>query len=135
MFTIESSIYSLFFKIDFSINTVSQTSLNDSIYTIITNIIQTIERKDNKVIEKVGDLRDDLNIEEQLKDLRGNLGITKGNIRLIPNPDFNIDRLEKLLITSKPFNLEMKILKNAFYIVMKNSIYIYSKDLQKARIF
>ncbi len=64
IFIIESSIYSLFFEIDFSINIVSQTSLNDFVYIIIANVVQTTERKDNKVVEKVGDLRDDLNIEE-----------------------------------------------------------------------
>jgi len=86
------------------------------------------ERKDNKVVEKVDDLRNDLNIEEQLKDLYSDLGIIEKSIGFIPDPDFDIDRLRKPFITFKSFNLKIKISKNIFYIVIKNGIYIYSKD-------
>ncbi len=88
-----------------------------------------MEKKDNKVVEKVNNLYNDLNIEEQPKDLRNDLRIIKRNIRLISDPDLDIDRLRKPFITFKSFNLRMKISKNAFYIVTKNDIYIYLKDL------
>ncbi len=129
MFTVESSIYSPSFKIDFSINTISQTSLNDSIYTIIVNVIQTTEKKDNKVAEKTDNLRNDFNVEKQPKDPRDDLRTIERNIGFIPDSDFNIDRLEKSPIAFKPSNLRIKILENALYIVTKNGIYVYSKDL------
>ncbi len=135
IFTAEFSTYSLSFEIDFLINTISQTSLNDSIYTIIANIVQTIKKKDNKAVEKTGDLRDDLNVEKQPKDPHNNLGIIKRNTGLIPNPDFNIDHLKKPPIAFKPSNLRVKIFENVFYIITKNGIYVYSKDPQKVRVF
>ncbi len=94
-----------------------------------------MEKKDNKAIEKVDNLRNNLNIEEQLKDLRNDLKTTKRSIRSISNPNLDIDRLKKPPIIFKPSNLKVKIPKNAFYIVIKNGIYIYSKDLQKAYVF
>jgi len=99
--------------------------LNDSIYAITTNVVQTTEKKNNKTIEKVNDLHSNLNIEEQPKDLRNDLETTKRNIEPILNPDFNIDRLKKPLIIFKPSNLKVKIFENAFCIVIKNSIYVY----------
>ncbi len=87
-----------------------------------------MEKKDNKVIEKVDNLCNDLNIKEQPKDLRDDLGTIKKSIKLIPDPDFDIDRLRKPFIAFKPSNLGMKIFKNVFYIVTKNDIYIYLKD-------
>ena len=135
MLTIESSIYSSFSEIDFSINIISQTSLNDSVYAIIVNVVQTTEKEDNKVVEKAGDLRSDLNIKEQPKDLCSDFGAAKRNIRPISDPDLNDDPLEKLSIVSKPSNLGVKIPKNVPYIVIKSNIYIYLGDLQEARIF
>ncbi len=129
IFIIKSSIYSSSSKIDSSINTIFQTSLNNSIYTIITNVIQTIEKKDNKAIEKTDDPCNDFNTEEQPKDPHGDLGTTEGNIKPIPDLDFDIDHLGKPPIIFKSFNLGIKILENALCIVTKNGIYIYSKDL------
>jgi len=103
--------------------------LNNFIYIIITNIVQTIEKKDNKVIKKVNNLYDNLNAEKQPKDPRNNLKTVEKNIRPISNLNLNIDRLKKPLIIFKPFNLGVKIPENALYIVIKNSIYVYSKDL------
>src|SRR6266566_6014369 len=91
IFIAESSIYSPSSETNSSINVIFQTSLNDSIYIIITNIIQTTEKKDNKVAEKTNDPRSNLNIKKQLKDPRNNLKITKKNIGLIPDPDLDID--------------------------------------------
>ena len=88
-----------------------------------------MEKKDNKVIKKVNNLYNDLNIKEQSKDLRNNFKTTERSIKPISDSDFDIDHLKKLLIVFKPFNLRMKILENAFYIVIKSSIYIYSRDL------
>jgi|SRR6266699_3115030 len=104
-------------------------SLNDSVYTIITNVIQTTKRENNKVIKKVDDLRDNFNVKKQSKDLYNNLKTTKKNIEPILKPDFDINLLKKSSITFKSFNLKMKISKNVFYIVTKANIYIYSKDL------
>src|SRR6266699_4713426 len=94
-----------------------------------------MERKDNRVMEKVDNLRDDFNVEEQLKDLCGNLRIVERSIGFILDPDFDIYRLEKFLIVFKLFNLGVKIPENAFYIIIKNGIYVYSKDLQEVCIF
>ncbi len=88
-----------------------------------------MEKKNNKVIEKADNLYNNLNIEKQSKDLYNNLKTTKENIGLILNPDFNIDRLKKSFIVFKLSNLRIKILENIFYIITKNGIYIYSKDL------
>ena len=104
-------------------------SLSDSIYAIIANVIQTTERKDNKAVEKVGDPCGNLNVEEQPKDPRDNLRIIKRSIGPILNLDLDIDRLRKSFIVFKSSNLGVKIPENAFYIVTKNDIYIYSKDL------
>jgi len=103
--------------------------LNNFVYIIIINVAQTMEKKDNKVIEKVDDLYNDLNTKKQPKDLRSNLGIVEGNTRSILDPNFNIDHLKKFSIVLKLFNLRIKIFKNVFYIIIKNSIYIYLKDL------
>jgi len=88
-----------------------------------------IKKKDNKVIKKIDNLRNNLNIKEQSKDLYNNLGILEGSIGFISDLNLNIDRLKKPFIVFKPFNLKMKISKNVFYIVMKNNIYIYLKNL------
>ncbi len=88
-----------------------------------------MERKDNKVAEKVDDLCSDFSVEEQSKDPRGDLGTVEGSIGFISDSDFDIDRLGKSPIAFKPFNLGVKISENVFYIVIKNGIYIYSKDL------
>ncbi len=109
--------------------------MNNSIYAIIINVVQTTEKKNNKVIKKVDNLYNDFNIEKQPKDPRNNLRTTKKNIELIPDPNFNIDRLRKPPITFKLSNLKVKISENAFCIVTKNSIYIYLKDFQKVCIF
>ncbi len=87
-----------------------------------------MEKKDNKVVEKVDDLYGDLSIEEQSKDLCDDFRIIEGNIGFILDPDLDIDRLGKSPIAFKPSNLGVKIFENVFYIVTKNSIYIYSKD-------
>ncbi len=86
-------------------------------------------------MKKVDNLRDDLNIEKQPKDLYNDLRTTEKNIKPIPDPDFDIDRLRKPPIIFKFFNLGIKIPENVFCIVIKNGIYIYSKDLQEAHIF
>ncbi len=103
--------------------------MNDFVYIIIANVVQTIEKKDNKVAEKVDNLYNDLNIEKQPKDLYNDLRTTERNIELISNLDFDIDRLKKFFIVFKSFNLRVKIPENIFYIIMKNDIYIYLKDL------
>ncbi len=94
-----------------------------------------MEKKDNKAIKKVNNLRNDFNVEKQPKDPYDNLKTIKRNIGFIPDPDFNIDRLKKPLIAFKPSNLGIKIFKNVFCIITKNSIYIYLKDLQEVRVF
>ncbi len=94
-----------------------------------------MKAKDDNATEKVDNLRDDLDIKEQFKDLRNDFRIIEENIESILDSDFSIDLLKKPLITFKHFNLGMKILENAFCIIMKAGIYIYSKDLQEVRVF
>ncbi len=94
-----------------------------------------METKDNNVAEKVGDLRGDLGVEEQSKDLCNDLGVVEGGIGPIPDPNFDDDPLGKSSITFKPFNLGIKIPENVLYIVMKSGIHIYSGDPQEARVF
>src|SRR6266699_2073387 len=94
-----------------------------------------METKDNNVAEKVDNLCDNLGIEEQPKDPRGNLEAIENDIGPIPDPNLDDDPLEKPSIAFKPSNLGMKIPENAFYIVMKSGIYIYLKDPQEVRIF
>jgi hypothetical protein len=86
-----------------------------------------MEREDNKAVEKVGDLYSDLGTKEQSKDSCSNLRVVERNIGLISDPDLDNDLLKKLSIAFKPFNLGVKILENAFYIVIKSDIHIYSK--------
>ncbi len=94
-----------------------------------------MKTKNNNVAKKTNDLRDNLGVEEQLKDLCDDLGAVEGGIRPIPDPDFDDNLLGKLSIVFKPSNLRMKILENAFYIVIKSSIYIYLGDPQEVRVF
>ena len=109
--------------------------MNDSIYAITTNVVQTTEKKNNKTIEKVNDLHSNLNIEEQPKDSHNNLKTIEKNTRPIPKPDFDIDPPRKPPIVLKLFNLRMKISENILCIIIKTSIYIYLKDLQEACVF
>ncbi len=87
-----------------------------------------MEAKDNNVAEKVGDPRGDLDVEEQPKDPCGDLGTAEEGTGPIPDPDLDDDPLGKLPIAFKLSNLGMKIPENAFCIVMKSGIYIYSGD-------
>jgi len=109
--------------------------LSNSIYIIIINVVQTKEIKDDKVIKKVDDPRNDLNIKEQSKDPRGDLETVEKNIGPILDPNLDSNLLKKPPIAFKLFNIRIKIFKNAFYIVTKTNIYIFSKDLREVRIF
>jgi hypothetical protein len=88
-----------------------------------------MEKEDNKVAEKVGNLCDDLGAEEQPKNLYSNLGAVEKSIRPILDLNLDDNPLEKPSIISKPSNLGVKIPENALYIVIKSGIYIYSRDL------
>ena len=94
-----------------------------------------MEIKDNNAMKKVDDPRSDLGTEEQPKDPRNNLKVTKKDIGSILDLNFDDDPLRKLFITFKPFNLRIKIPENVLYIVMKSGIYIYLEDFQEARVF
>ncbi len=94
-----------------------------------------MERKDNKIIKKIDNLCNDFNVKEQPKDPCDNLRTIKRSIEFIPDLDLDIDCLRKSFIVFKLFNLRIKIFENVFCIVIKNGIYVYSKDLQEAYVF